>query len=149
MTATTARLHPVVAALLAGTLFGAGLALGGMTDPDKVLSFLDVLGRWDPSLALVMVAALAVATPGYAWLRRRGRTLDGGGLHLPAARGVDRDLVLGSVLFGAGWGLAGYCPGPAFANLARPSLEILVFLAAMALGSYMAGRLRSARTRST
>lgn len=138
--------RPVAFALLAGTIFGAGLAVAGMTDPHKVLNFLDVSGQWDPSLALVMAAALAVAAPGFAWLRRRGRTLDGGPLHLPKASGVDRDLVLGSVLFGAGWGLAGYCPGPAIANLARPSLEIVAFLAAMAVGSFVAAFLRSQRT---
>ncbi len=142
MSAGSARIHPLASALLAGTLFGAGLAVAGMTDPDKVLNFLDVFGRWDPSLALVMAAAVAVTLPGYAWLRRRGRTLDGGVLHLPATRGIDRDLLLGSLVFGAGWGLAGYCPGPALANLARPSLEVLLFLAAMAVGSALAGRLR-------
>ena len=120
--------------------------MAGMTDPRKVLNFLDVSGVWDPSLALVMAAALAVALPGFAWLRRRGRTLDGGPLHLPTAHGIDRDLVLGSVLFGAGWGLAGYCPGPAIANLARPSLEIIAFLAAMAAGSLLAAYMPVSRT---
>jgi uncharacterized membrane protein YedE/YeeE len=136
----------VAYSLFAGTIFGAGLAMAGMTDPHKVLNFLDVSGRWDPSLALVMAAALAVALPGFAWLRRRGRTLDGGALHLPDKRGIDRDLVLGSVLFGAGWGLAGYCPGPAIANLARPSLEIIAFLAAMAAGSLLAAYMPVSRT---
>jgi uncharacterized membrane protein YedE/YeeE len=148
MTTGATRSHPVGSALAAGTLFGAGLALAGMTDPHKVLNFLDLFGRWDPSLALVMAAAVAVTLPGYAWLRHRGRRLDGGPLHLPTVRGIDRDLALGSAVFGVGWGLAGYCPGPAVANLARPSLEVLVFLAAMALGSAIAGRMQRARARS-
>ena len=125
-------------ALFAGALFGLGLAVSQMTDPDKVLNFLDITGRWDPSLALVMAAALAVSLPGYAWLRRRGRTL--GGDSLPPAPGtrIDARLLGGSALFGIGWGIAGFCPGPALANLAHGSVEPIVFVMAMLAGSQLA-----------
>jgi uncharacterized membrane protein YedE/YeeE len=128
----------VVHAAIAGILFGAGLATSGMTNPDKVLNFLDVTGAWDPSLALVMGAALAVAVPGFAWLRRRGCTLDAQPLPTPPGRNVDVRLLGGSALFGTGWGLAGYCPGPALANLAHGMTEAVVFVAAMLAGSGLA-----------
>ncbi len=130
-------------ALLAGALFGLGLAVSGMTDPDKVLNFLDIVpykgvGRWDPSLALVMGGALAVAVPGFAWVRRRGVTWTGGAVPpAPAAR-FDARLLVGSVLFGVGWGIAGYCPGPALANLAHGALEPMVFVLALLAGSQAA-----------
>lgn len=127
----------VLLALLSGALFGLGLAVSQMTDPDKVLNFLDVAGRWDPSLALVMGGALAVTLPGYAWLRRRGRTLDGGALSLPANNAIDKRLLIGSGLFGIGWGMAGYCPGPVVANLAHNAGEAIVFIAAMLAGSQL------------
>ena len=132
-------------ALLAGLLFGLGLAVSGMTDPDKVLNFLDVAGRWDPSLALVMAAALAVAVPGYAWVRRRGLALCGDPLQMPTSTRVDPRLLVGSALFGIGWGIAGYCPGPVVANLARGSLEPVVFVAALLAGSQLARRFADRR----
>jgi len=125
-------------ALVAGAIFGLGLAVSGMTNPDKVLNFLDVAGHWDPSLALVMGAALAVATPAFAWLRRRGCTLDGGALPAQPGSRIDRRLLAGSALFGIGWGLAGYCPGPALANLAHGSSDAIVFVVAMLIGSQLA-----------
>ena len=125
-------------ALLAGALFGLGLAISGMTDPDKVLNFLDLAGRWDPSLALVMGGALAVAVPGFAWVRRRGRSLTGEGLPSPPAPRVDARLLLGSALFGIGWGIAGYCPGPALASLAHGTLEPALFVLALLAGSQAA-----------
>lgn len=126
-------------ALLAGAVFGFGLAVSGMTDPDKVLNFLDLTGRWDPSLALVMASALLVATPGYAWIRRRGGTaICGDPLQLPASTRIDPRLLVGSLLFGIGWGIAGYCPGPALANLARGTMEALVFVIALLAGSLLA-----------
>ena len=130
-------------ALFAGVLFGLGLALSGMTNPDKVLNFLDIGGRWDPSLLLVMLAALAVATPGNAWARRRGRASCGDALQLPANTRVDTRLLLGSVLFGIGWGIAGYCPGPALANLAHATTEAFVFVGALLAGSQLARLLPS------
>lgn len=128
----------IAAALLAGALFGLGLAISGMTDPDKVLNFLDLAGRWDPSLALVMGGALAVTLPGYAWLRRRGHTLEGQPLPpMPSPR-IDARLIGGSALFGVGWGIAGYCPGPALANLAHGSVEAIAFVVALIAGSQLA-----------
>lgn len=121
-------------ALLAGFVFGIGLLLSGLADPGKVLAFLDLAGNWDPSLLFVMGGALLVAAPAFAWLARRGRTLDGGPLHLPAKGRLDRRLVLGSLVFGAGWGLAGYCPGPALVSLAWGGIEPLLFTGAMVAG---------------
>ncbi|MEP6906750.1 MAG: DUF6691 family protein, partial [Pseudoxanthomonas sp.] len=110
-------------ACLSGLLFGLGLAISGMTDPDKVLNFLDVAGSWDPSLALVMGAALAVALPGFAWVDRRGRSFTHAPLPAAPSPRIDARLLWGSALFGAGWGIAGYCPGPALANLSQASAE--------------------------
>jgi len=134
-------------ALVAGAIFGLGLAVSGMTDPDKVLNFLDVAGTWDPSLALVMGAALAVATPGFAWLRRRGCTLDGGALPAQPGSRIDRRLLIGSAMFGIGWGLAGYCPGPALANLAHGGSDAIVFVVAMLVGSRLAPFLKPSEKR--
>jgi hypothetical protein len=124
-------------ALLAGLLFGTGLILAGMTNPAKVLAFLDLAGRWDPSLGLVMLGALAAATPAYALAKRRRRTLLGESLQLPGATRIDRRLLLGSAVFGAGWGLAGYCPGPAVASLASGAAAPWLFFLAMLAGMGM------------
>ena len=124
-------------ALVAGLLFGLGLAVSGMTDADKVLNFLDVSGHWDPSLALVMAAALAVSVPGFAWARRRQRSFNGEPMPPLPAQSISTRLLLGSALFGIGWGIAGYCPGPALANLARGSGEALLFVTAMLAGSQL------------
>jgi uncharacterized membrane protein YedE/YeeE len=132
-------------ALVAGALFGLGLAVSQMTDPDKVLNFLDVAGRWDPSLALVMGGTLLVSVPGFAWVRRRGRSAGGDALPPPAGTWIDARLVAGSALFGLGWGIAGYCPGPALANLAHGTLEAGVFVAALLLGSQLARLLPGSR----
>lgn len=121
-------------ALLAGLLFGLGLILSGMTDPAKVTAFLDVAGAWDPSLAFVMGGALLVALPAFYVARRRGTTFGGAPLQLPTARHLDRPLIAGSVMFGAGWGLAGYCPGPALASLSMPEGAPWLFVAAMLAG---------------
>ena len=130
---------------MSGLLFGLGLAVSGMTDPDKVLNFLDVAGHWDPSLALVMGAALAVGLPGFAWARRRGRSLTGAPLpHAPSPR-IDARLVWGSALFGLGWGIAGYCPGPALANLSHGTVEAIVSVAALLAGSWLCRTLMPAR----
>ena len=124
-------------ALAAGVLFGFGLALSHMADPNKVLAFLDILGGWDPSLALVMGGALAVFMPGFAWLRRRSRPWIGDTFHLPARGVIDRRLLGGAALFGLGWGLAGYCPGPALAALTFNPREAAIFLAAMVFGGLL------------
>jgi uncharacterized protein len=124
----------IFSALLAGLVFGSGLILSGMTDPAKVLGFLDLAGAWDPSLALVMVGAIAVASLAFRIAGQRPRALLGDVMHLPAARQIDRPLVLGALAFGAGWGLAGFCPGPALASLLTGGAQVLVFVSAMAAG---------------
>ncbi len=120
--------------LLAGLLFGLGLALAGMTLPSRVLGFLDVTGPWDPSLALVMVSAIAVHLPLQRVIRGRGRPLFDTRFHLPTGARIDRRLVVGSALFGVGWGLAGSCPGPALVSAATGAPWALSFVAAMAVG---------------
>ncbi len=125
-------------ALAAGALFGLGLAVSGMTNPDKVLNFLDVAGRWDPSLALVMGGALLVSVPGFALIRRHRPDA----CAAPAYQHVDTRLLAGSALFGIGWGIAGYCPGPALANLAHAG-EAIAFVGAMLAGSQLARLLPS------
>ena len=125
---------PIIASLLCGLIFGAGLLISGMVQTENVLGFLDIFGAWDPSLAVVMMAALAVAVPGFAWARRRERPLLAAKCDWPTKTGIDRELVIGSVLFGAGWGLVGLCPGPALENLATLSPRVIVFVAAMAGG---------------
>jgi len=124
----------LVTAFIAGLIFGTGLILSGMTNPAKVLAFLDVTGQWDPSLAFVMVGAILVAAIGFRFAGQRGRSLFGARLHLPGAVGIDRRLLLGSLTFGAGWGLVGYCPGPAIAALAVGGRSTLMFVGAMIAG---------------
>jgi uncharacterized membrane protein YedE/YeeE len=123
-----------VLATACGVLFGAGLAVSGMTNPAKVLGFLDVLGRWDPTLAFVMGGAVVVAALGFARARRRERPWLAERFAFPTRRDVDADLVVGAVLFGVGWGLVGLCPGPALANLVRGSAEVGLFVTAMVVG---------------
>lgn len=127
-----------IASLVFGYIFGWGLFISGMIRPDKVLNFLDVLaipsGGWDPSLAVVMVAALIVTAAGYALAR--GRTpLLAARSQWPTQTAIDRPLIAGSVLFGIGWGLVGLCPGPAIENLASLSPGVIVFVIAMAIGT--------------
>ena len=128
----------VLAALVSGLIFGFGLVISGMTQPTRVLGFLDVLGiasgTWDPTLAFVMIGALAVAAPGYLLTRRRERPLLAKVAAWPTKSDIDRPLVAGAVLFGLGWGLVGLCPGPAIANLATLSSRIVAFVIAMAVG---------------
>ena len=121
-------------ALLCGLLFGVGLLLAGMANPAKVLGFLDLAGAWDPSLALVMVGAIAVAFAPFAWARKRQKSLLGAPLQLPTSTRLDRRLVLGSLVFGAGWGLAGFCPGPALVALGMGVPQAYVFVLAMLAG---------------
>ena len=120
--------------LLAGLIFGLGLIVAGMANPAKVLGFLDIGGLWDPSLALVMAAAVAIATLGFAWAKKRKTSLLGQPLQLPTATRVDRRLMGGSMLFGIGWGLAGICPGPALVLLGAGIYKGVIFTAAMVAG---------------
>lgn len=123
-----------LASLLAGLVFGLGLIVSGMADPAKVLGFLDLAGAWDPSLAFVMGGAVGVGLVAFFVARRRRVSLLGAPMQLPAARGIDRRLVGGSLLFGIGWGVAGFCPGPALVALGMGSVKALLFVAAMLVG---------------
>jgi len=130
-----------VASLVAGALFGAGLLVSGMTQPSKVVGFLDIGGgAWDPSLAFVMVGAIGVFAIAYRLIARRRRTLFGGPLYLPTAQRVDAALIGGAAIFGVGWGLAGYCPGPALVSAAAGAAPALVFVGAMIVGMMLARR---------
>lgn len=119
---------------IAGLLFGLGLIVSGMTDPSKVFGFLDLLGLWDPSLAFVMGGAILVGLFAFALSRRRGTTLLGEPLHVPASPRISKRLVLGSLVFGVGWGIAGFCPGPAIVSLGAGQVKALVFVGAMLAG---------------
>lgn len=137
---------------LAGLVFGLGLLVSGMTQPDKVIGFLDLTGDWDPSLAFVMGGALAVHAP-LSWLLRRkrkgaehARPRYAPVFHLPTRRDIDRPLVAGAALFGVGWGLAGLCPGPAIVSAGGGSFEALVFVGTMTLGMLLHDRVRRVET---
>jgi uncharacterized protein len=128
--------------VVAGVLFGIGLAISGMADPEKVLNFLDLTGTWDPSLAFVMVGAIAVTALGFALVTRRSAPVLEARFELPAKSPVDIRLVTGAAVFGIGWGLGGYCPGPAIASLALGASGTLVFVPAMLAGIALAEFLR-------
>lgn len=121
-------------ALLAGLIFGLGLMLSGMSNPAKVRNFLDLAGRWDPSLAFVMAGAIAVGVLAFSVARRRSRSFLGLPMLLPTASGITPRLVLGSAAFGIGWGLAGFCPGPALVVLGQGDAKAAVFVATMLAG---------------
>ena len=117
-----------------GLLFGWGLLISGMTDPSKVIGFLDLAGAWDPSLAMVMGGAIAVGFFAFGAAKKRTSNFFGGALHLPTSSDIDKRLLLGSLLFGAGWGLAGFCPGPGIVSMADGQPKAVVFVAAMIAG---------------
>lgn len=124
-----------LSALIAGLLFGLGLAISQMINPSKVIAFLDVTGNWDPSLALVLFAALAVNFVGWRLTRLRRHPLFSEKFHLPTRSDLDGRLIIGAAVFGVGWGLAGYCPGPAIAALTLNTWEPMIFLCALLAGS--------------
>ena len=130
MTAFTA----VFSSLLAGLVFGLGLIVSGMANPAKVLGFLDLGGAWDPSLAFVMAGAIAVSAVAFAVAKKRTRSFLGATMKLPTSRDIDPRLVVGSVIFGIGWGVAGFCPGPGLVALGMGEVKALVFVAAMLAG---------------
>ena len=129
-----------LAAGLSGLVFGVGLLVAGMTNPAKVLGFLDLAGAWDPTLAFVMGGALAVNAAAFAWTRRRARPLFADAFSLPATSAIDPRLLGGSLLFGVGWGLVGLCPGPALAGLLRGEPAIYEFVAALLVGTWLGRR---------
>jgi uncharacterized membrane protein YedE/YeeE len=124
----------VFTSLLAGLVFGLGLIVSGMANPAKVLGFLDLAGRWDPSLGLVMAGAIGVGIISFAVAKRRMQSFLGAEMKLPKARDVDRRLIGGGLLFGIGWGVAGFCPGPALVALGMGETKAIVFVVAMVAG---------------
>lgn len=123
-----------ISEFLVGLLFGMGLLISGMTDPGKVIGFLDLTGSWDPSLALVMGGAIAVGFFAFGTAKKRTSNFLGGALHLPTSSDIDKRLILGALLFGAGWGLAGFCPGPGIVSMAAGQPKAAVFVVAMLAG---------------
>jgi uncharacterized membrane protein YedE/YeeE len=123
-----------ISEFVVGLVFGLGLIISGMTDPGKVLGFLDLFGAWDPSLALVMGGAILVGVFAFALAKKRTTTFLGGALHLPGSRDIDKRLVIGGLAFGTGWGLAGFCPGPALVSLGAGEPKAAVFVVAMLAG---------------
>ena len=135
----------ITIALLAGLVFGLGLSLGGMTQPAVVLGFLDLFGAWDPRLVFVMGGAVLTTAIGYRLVFRRDRPLFDTDFQLPTARRFDARLIVGSALFGTGWGIAGYCPGPALASLGGGAPSLLVLVATMVAGWWLAAKIPAAR----
>ena len=127
-----------IISLLVGLVFGLGLIVSGMTNPAKVVGFLDLFGAWDPSLALVMGGAIGVGVVFFRLAGQRTQAVLGGPMHLPTRRDVDRRLVVGGVLFGAGWGLAGYCPGPMITSLSFANSDIITVVGAYIVGTLIA-----------
>jgi len=120
--------------LLAGLFFGLGLIISGMTNPAKVIGFLDIAGLWDPSLIFVMIGGIAVAFVGFKFVQNKSQAIFGESIHLPGRSEISKELVIGSLLFGAGWALAGFCPGPALVALGAGYKEALIFVIAMIFG---------------
>ena len=132
----------IAIAFFIGALFGFGLLVSGMTEPGNVQGFLDLAGAWRPQLLAVLGSAVVVAGLFYAWARKRAAPLAARSFHWPARNDIDTRLIVGSALFGIGWALAGYCPGPALTALGTLSTEAWVFVPAMAAGAWLAQRLR-------
>jgi hypothetical protein len=126
-----------ISEFLIGLLFGFGLILSGMTDPGKVKGFLDIFGSWDPSLALVMAGAIVVSFLAFTIAKKRTTSFLGNELYLPTSNQIDKPLVIGAVLFGAGWGLAGFCPGPVIVSFAAGQTKAIFFLAMMIIGMWI------------
>lgn len=124
----------IAASLIAGLMFGAGLAVSGMMNPSLVLAFLDFAGSWNPTLGFVMAGALVAAIPGYAVARRRDKPVLDAEFQIPTRRDIDAPLLVGAALFGVGWGIGGFCPGPALAALGSGMIEVFVFVGAMIAG---------------
>ena len=119
---------------LIGVLFGIGLIISGMSNPQKILNFLDLAGNWDPSLMFVMAGAILVGLGGFYLVAKRTEAFFGGALHIPTRRDISKPLVIGSLIFGAGWGIAGFCPGPALTSLGTGNPKAVIFVVAMVAG---------------
>ena len=133
----------IITALGAGAIFGAGLALAGMLNPAKVVGFLDIFGMWDPSLGLVMAGGILVNATGHYFVMKRHRPVFNTRFELPKSNHIDRPLLIGSAIFGIGWGLAGYCPGPVVASLLLQPADMLPFLVTLLAGAFAGRWLRS------
>lgn len=139
----------IFVAFMGGLIFGLGLIISGMADPSKVLNFLDLSGSWDPSLAFVMGGAIAIGFIAFHFAAKRKTSLLGADMSLPSNKQIDRRLVFGSLTFGIGWGLAGYCPGPALASLTTGNPKTIIFVIAMLAGMVVFELLERLRTLST
>lgn len=123
--------------LLAGLIFGLGLIISGMSNPAKVIGFLDLAGNWDPSLVFVMVGAISIAFFGFRYIESKKQTAFAEPIHLPGTTHISKELIVGSLMFGAGWGIAGFCPGPALVALGAGYKEAFIFVVAMMVGIYL------------
>lgn len=132
-----------------GVLFGWGLIISGMSNPQKILGFLDLAGLWDPSLMFVMLGAVIVGLGGFYVVSKRTETFFGSALHIPTRRDITKPLIIGSLIFGIGWGIAGFCPGPALVALGAGHLKALVFVTAMLVGMEISERFFSARQKAS
>ncbi len=130
----------LISQYLIGVMFGFGLIISGMTNPQKILNFLDITGFWDPSLIFVMGGAVLVGLGGFYLVTKRSEAFFGGALHIPKRRDITMPLIIGSVMFGAGWGIAGFCPGPAIVSLGSGHIKALVFVLAMLAGMAICDR---------
>ena len=126
-----------IISLISGLIFGLGLIISGMTNPDKVIRFLDIAGMWDPSLMFVMIGGIAVAFVGFKFVQNKSQSVFDDPIHLPGTTHISKELVIGSLLFGAGWALAGFCPGPALVALGAGYKEAFIFVIAMIVGMYI------------
>ena len=122
---------------LTGLIFGLGLIISGMTNPAKVIGFLDIAGQWDPSLMFVMLGGIAVAFIGFKFVKNKSQAVHDEPIHLPGTTHISKELIIGNLLFGAGWGLAGFCPGPALVAFGAGYKEAFIFVMAMVVGMYI------------
>ncbi|AXI02950.1 DUF6691 family protein [Aquirhabdus parva] len=136
-------MRSIFTALLAGLLFGSGLVISGMTNPENILAFLDVTGNWNPALALVMASAIVVTLPAFTWVRRRQHNLVGDPVTLSNRRPLDKDLIFGAIIFGVGWGLSGLCPAPSLIAGLGGNAHILVFVLTMTIGLWLSTRFKN------
>ena len=134
-----------IVAVVTGLLFGAGLAASGMTNPEKVQGFLDLTGVWDPSLMFVMVGAVVVTLISFRFILKLSRPVFSEQFHMPSSTSIDTRLIIGAALFGTGWGLVGYCPGPALAAIAYLNSDVMIFLVAMFVGAFLGQELLKPR----
>ncbi|WP_334014679.1 DUF6691 family protein [Alteromonas sp. S167] len=127
-------MRAIIASLLCGLLFGLGLLISGMSNPARVLNFLDLSANWDATLAFVMGGAILVAAPGMVWVRKRNKPMFANKFDIPSSKTIDAKLILGSAAFGIGWGISGFCPGPAVVAIASLQSDVLLFVGAMVVG---------------